>query len=326
MRWKIEWTASFAATLRAIDGAALLADGRGGLFAMDPARGELAAWRRTALPRGMFQPRDPSLFVARGGDVLRIGGDLAIARLWNTGVEDATLVEAHLVERQRLVVLVGDREQREVSLIDLADGSPAWRGRATWTNVLVGGGAIVAARGWRTPRVVAVDVDTGEDRWERELPGGLGAAIPVAVTGQRAWAHAGGHTLDGLSLDDGTPRGIRLAAGDPRVLVEGARAVALTGDRHVQRVDLVSATSERDVEIGAGQAGWPVCVAGDRLVVRDRSGAVLCVDLASGAVAPIATLGDNILGGAIAGDALLVLAQSFTDSDHHSLSCFTIAR
>jgi hypothetical protein len=50
------------------------------------------------------------------------------------------------------------------------------------------------------------------------------------------------------------------------------------------------------------------------------------VDLASGAVAPIATLGDNILGGAIAGDALLVLAQSFTDSDHHSLSCFTIAR
>jgi outer membrane protein assembly factor BamB len=326
VRWKIEWTASFAATLRAIGGVALLADGRGNLFAIDPARGDLAAWRRTALPRGMFQPRDPSLFVARGGDVLRIGDDLAIARVWNTGVEDATLAEAHLVERERLLVLVGDREQREVSLIDLAAGSPMWRGRATWTNVLVGGRAIVAARGWRTPRVVAIDVDTGDERWEREFPGSLGAAIPVAVAGLRAWAHAGGRTLDGLSLDDGTLRSVPLAASDPRVIVDGrARAVALTGDLHVQRVDLVSATSERDVEIGAGQAGWPVCVAGDRVVVRDRKGALLSVDLASGAVAPIATLGDNILGGAIVGDALLVLAQSFTDSDDHSLSCFTIA-
>jgi outer membrane protein assembly factor BamB len=206
----------------------------------------------------------PSASATGGGDAEPFdshlaGFDLATRKpLWDPVQLAAVSRTGVVVEGSRAFIGLNGGT---VVAVDLDGGSVAWKtdlGRLIGSPLAVEDGTVVvglqADRDDPRPTVVALDADTGEQRWSLDDEGSAAIVSTVAIASGRAYvAFSGGQesSIDAVELDDGARR---WRARFPRFFDLSGQAPPTVTDDAIYVTDAQGETSRIDLETGA--ASW----------------------------------------------------------------------
>lgn len=319
-RWRLPFRSALAPRLVWADGQLLLADGAGSLRALHAAPpGEgFAGWPCSPLPRGAFRASaGPPLFVAEGGALLQVRGDLSLKPLVETGVADDTLVQAIGLADGSVIAAAEGRVWRVN-----ADASLGWGLQASWVPRLAQDEHVVATQG--PDQLLVLDARSGAVRQHVDLNG----MRPFALVGDRVWLHGPPAELLGLALDGAATTTLPLAAPHPRPVLDAQGHAAVMGGRlAVQTVDLVAGRITQTHRFDAPQA-WPLLLTDDgRVFCRDEQGALRWFDTSAAASSSSGVLqqGGVFTAAQAHEQCLFVLEEGQDDRQSAVLHCFGAA-
>ena len=318
-RWRLPFRSALAPRMVWAEGQLLLADGAGSLRALHathPGEG-LAAWPCAALPRGAFRPSaGQPLFVAEGGALMHVRGDLSLEPIVETGVADDSLVQAIGLDDGSVIAAAEGRVWRVN-----ADGHLGWGLQADWVPRLAQGGHLIATQA--PDQLLVLDAHSGAVRQRVSLNG----MRPFALVGDRLWLHGPQPELVGLALDGAATITLPLAAPSPRPLLNArGHAVVLGGRLAMQMVDLVAGRLTQTLRFDAPQA-WPLLLTDDgRVFCRDERGALRWFDSAAPGSSGVVHQGQLFTAAHAHEQCLFVLEEDLDDRHAAVLHCFGAAR
>jgi hypothetical protein len=317
-RWRLPFRSPLAPRLVLADEQLLLADGAGSLRALHnthPGEG-FAGWPCAPLPSGAFRPSaGPPLFVAEGGTLLQVRGDLSLKPIVETGVADDSLVQAIGLDDGSVIAAADGRVWRVN-----ADSSLGWGMAGGWVPRLAQGEHLIATQA--PDQLLLLDARSGALRQRISLNG----MRPFALAGDRLWLHGPQPELVGLALDGAATITLPLAAPAPRPLLNAqGQAVVLGGRLAVQMVDLVAGRVTQTHRFDAPQA-WPLLLTDDgRVFCRDEQGALRWFDTAPPASSGVLHQGQLFSAAQAHEQCLFVLEESLDDRQAAVLHCFSTA-
>ena len=317
-RWQLPFRAALAPRLVLADGQLLLADGAGSLRAVQashPGQG-FAGWPSAPLPRGAFRPSaGPPLFVAEGGDLLHVRGDLSLQPIVQTGITDDTRVQAIGLDDGGVIAAAEGRVWRVN-----ADGSLGWGMPADWVPRLAQGERLIATQA--PDQLLVLDARSGAVQQRVNLKG----MRPFALVGDTVWLHGPQAELVGLALDGMASATVPLAAPGPRpVLHADGQAVVLSGRLALQTLDLVAGRVIQTHRFDAPHA-WPLLLSDDgRVFCRDERGALRWFDAATPASSGVLHQGQLFTAAQAHEQCLFVIEESLGDRQAAVLHCFGAA-
>jgi outer membrane protein assembly factor BamB len=281
----------------------------------------------TRTPTAAASPTEP------GGTSTEAGGQSRLAA-FDLRTEEAPWPPVRLDGVSRTGVTIADgiafvgTDAGEVTAVDLADGSVDWRaeaGATVGTPLTVADGLVlVGAQGDRDqqPAVVALDVETGEQRWRHEPAVASAVVSAVSVQGDTAFSIFTGlseASVVAIGMEDGAERWRRRAGAAfdvavPPVLGGGSVFVVdLLG--HVRALDVATGEERWDFALNAPVFRSVPTLVGSSLLVPTLEGDLSVIDIDSGELvwrrtadgSPLRTLvpaGDTLIavrGGALSG-------------------------
>lgn len=318
-RWRLPFRSALAPRLVWADGQLLLADGAGSLRAVHPTHpGEgFAGWPCAPVPRGAFRPSaGPPLFVAEGGALLQVRGDLSLKLIVETGVADDSLVQAIGLDDGSVIAAAEGRVWRVN-----ADGGLGWGMQADWVPRLAQGEHLIATQA--PDQLLVLDARSGALQRRVDLHG----MRPFALVGDKLWLHGPQAELVGLALDGAATITLPLAAPCPRPVLDAeGHAVVLGGRLAAETVDLVVGRVTQSHRFDSPQA-WPLLLTDDgRVFCRDERGALRWFDAAAPGSSRVLHQGQLFSAALAHEQCLFVLEENLDDRQAAVLHCFGAAR